>query len=715
MRRTSGLLLILLIASLLAACTPPAGSPAIPSAEIPASSVPPGDTPAAIVIRPTNTPVPSDTPSRAVVRAILPPPTRTPPPAPPLPATPRAGSALPTAADLGIVTPPPAPTRIPPPTQIPVPAPIIRTLETSSQTVDALALALREALVPLTWVVENRPPGSNLLFEQVFPDSRVARVDLPRWFTEVPSTGQGDVAPYLPAGDTAEIVLRVRLVDTGGGTLTSRELRLPVANRPGAGYMVTAPAACYDLPYLPSSGLAIGTRGVAGSNLYGPLPLTSVGGVGGRIVGSVDLDEGFTVLDGPFCFRPPGRDADYTVRQWKVRPERSGAEGWVVEYSGTPRRYTQTIFPVRRDVVYDAAACTSAPFLPDRGIRVGYGARLSASMVGGMAMMADVATRVSAVVAGGGLQPDEVFTVIEGPFCYRSEPAPDSAIGYRQWRVRSERTGLSGWVFEYSDQRQAYIEPAGGGTPIPGGGTGLEIAAFDVQPRTVAAGAPLTITWDVRGANGVVILMWYAGLADGKVPLNGGALLPNSGSLTVAAPSGVTSARFTIFEQPEPTAGVTVTIACATSWFAASPSPFCPSEPARSVQAAYQPFERGFMIWYEGRIGVFTPGGAGLAFFPDTWAGGDVAYSEPPPAGLLQPVRGFGTLWVSDSGVREALGWATAPEQGYTIRVQEAPMMRRPGMHGGYDAADRLISLPDGRILSLTVTGAGYFSWQPAG
>ena len=47
-----------------------------------------------------------------------------------------------------------------------------------------------------------------------------------------------------------------------------------------------------------------------------------------------------------------------------------------------------------------------------------------------------------------------------------------------------------------------------------------------------------------------------------------------------------------------------------------------------------------------------------------------------PPAGLLQPIRGFGKIWRETSGVRDKLGWATVPEQGFDtqwqLRIQES-------------------------------------------
>jgi hypothetical protein len=60
-------------------------------------------------------------------------------------------------------------------------------------------------------------------------------------------------------------------------------------------------------------------------------------------------------------------------------------------------------------------------------------------------------------------------------------------------------------------------------------------------------------------------------------------------------------------------------------------------------------------------------------FTGDTWREGDPS-SDPaiiPPAGLYQPVRGFGKVWRERFGVRQALGWATAEEVGFSAIIQE--------------------------------------------
>ena len=41
-----------------------------------------------------------------------------------------------------------------------------------------------------------------------------------------------------------------------------------------------------------------------------------------------------------------------------------------------------------------------------------------------------------------------------------------------------------------------------------------------------------------------------------------------------------------------------------------------------------------------------------------------------PPEGRYQPIRGFGKVWRENPQVREQLGWAIAPEQGFEGALQ---------------------------------------------
>jgi serine/threonine-protein kinase len=94
-----------------------------------------------------------------------------------------------------------------------------------------------------------------------------------------------------------------------------------------------------------------------------------------------------------------------------------------------------------------------------------------------------------------------------------------------------------------------------------------------------------------------------------------------------------------------------------------------------SLASAIQGYERGMMIWVSG-----TPGTIYALFntttyqqFADTYTEGVDPSSggESPPAGLIEPVRGFGKVWRNNPNVRNGLGWATGAESGGQSTAQQ--------------------------------------------
>ena len=85
--------------------------------------------------------------------------------------------------------------------------------------------------------------------------------------------------------------------------------------------------------------------------------------------------------------------------------------------------------------------------------------------------------------------------------------------------------------------------------------------------------------------------------------------------------------------------------------------------------AAYQSFEGGNMIWLEGSRMIYVLYSDGrYRSYTDDFQEGDPE-SDPsivPPEGRYQPIRGFGLVWRTEPDVREGLGWALAPEVGFS-------------------------------------------------
>jgi serine/threonine-protein kinase len=117
-----------------------------------------------------------------------------------------------------------------------------------------------------------------------------------------------------------------------------------------------------------------------------------------------------------------------------------------------------------------------------------------------------------------------------------------------------------------------------------------------------------------------------------------------------------------------------------------------------SISSASQPFERGSMLWLNESGGVIYALKSDGTFLRvnDTYnstidpeSGG-----ETPPAGLLEPIRGFGKVWRTVAGVRDALGWARTGETGGTAVMQDF-------------VTGRMLYLPSrGDIIILTYQGS---------
>jgi hypothetical protein len=93
----------------------------------------------------------------------------------------------------------------------------------------------------------------------------------------------------------------------------------------------------------------------------------------------------------------------------------------------------------------------------------------------------------------------------------------------------------------------------------------------------------------------------------------------------------------------------------------------CPTNNETPITSAVaEDFEHGSMFWDGDSKLIYVFDSSTLTWFRynDTWTTGDLQGTETPPAGFYQPVNGFGKVWREQPGVRQRLGWATAPEYG---------------------------------------------------
>ena len=105
----------------------------------------------------------------------------------------------------------------------------------------------------------------------------------------------------------------------------------------------------------------------------------------------------------------------------------------------------------------------------------------------------------------------------------------------------------------------------------------------------------------------------------------------------------------------------------------------CPQGQAFTRRVAFQPFQNGFMYWQAsaggdagGLIYVLLNSGSWQEY-PDTWVDGmaeRAGYS--PPAGLIEPRRGFGYRWSQLGGPQASIGWALQDEAGSDFGLLQA-------------------------------------------
>ena len=130
----------------------------------------------------------------------------------------------------------------PTPTNTTTPQTFNLTFTTTVNSISRETLAGGSARIPVSWSISPRPNNTNLYFEQVFTDGTSLNVELPRSNPIVGSSGNGVVAPILPADNSAnQIVIRVHLANlaTPGVALTQRELIIPLTGTVTATPVVT--------------------------------------------------------------------------------------------------------------------------------------------------------------------------------------------------------------------------------------------------------------------------------------------------------------------------------------------------------------------------------------------------------------------------------------------------------------------------------------------
>lgn len=232
----------------------------------------------------------------------------------------------------------------------------------------------------------------------------------------------------------------------------------------------------------------------------------------------------------------------------------------------------------------------------------------------------------------------------------------------------------------------------------------LRIEYFTTSTTALKPGDRLTLFWSVKGVEKAVI---YRLDASGKREQlwNVG----RAGSLEVETrPTDRDVVQFLLYagdDKSHVEQTIAIPLKCTEPWFFEPAPDGCPASPATITAEVQQPFERGLMIWVQSQSRIYVLFNdnqkPAWTFFPDEFKDGQPE-SDPalsPPAGMLQPIRGFGLVWRSHGAVKQRLGWATARETPFD------------GAFQGDADSDSVMYLrdKDGTILALADKGA---SWK---
>ena len=195
----------------------------------------------------------------------------------------------------------------------------------------------------------------------------------------------------------------------------------------------------------------------------------------------------------------------------------------------------------------------------------------------------------------------------------------------------------------------------------------LEIEYFTTNASSLRPGDKLTLFWSTKGVEKATI---YRLDAKGKRQQLWN--VARAGSIEVATKAedrDVVQFLLTIGDATNHLdQTLAVPLSCSEPWFFEPQPSACAPSPAIVSAEVEQTFERGVMVWVQAQTRIyvlFNDNQKPLwAYYPDEFKDGqpDRDPGLSPPAGLFQPIRGFGLVWRTREKVRERLGWATGAE-----------------------------------------------------
>jgi hypothetical protein len=230
-------------------------------------------------------------------------------------------------------------------------------------------------------------------------------------------------------------------------------------------------------------------------------------------------------------------------------------------------------------------------------------------------------------------------------------------------------------------------------SPVPAEASGVRIS-LTVNPTAISIGQPITVTWQVQGAQSLVVEIFDA-TAPAIPIMQSSYSVDWTGGLVWTVPETVHGdlivtvyAANIVYTQSEVTPSYLERIASRSATVNLT-SPIARLD----TNAAYEQFQHGFMLWRQdtGEVRVFMDDGTWTGY-PQAIYGESQNFSGDLPAGCVRPVNAFGRVFGYLNGW-SPLGCAIAPEVGFDLVIQ---------------TGDNLTyTLADGRVITL-----GSETWQ---
>ena len=260
--------------------------------------------------------------------------------------------------------------------------------------------------------------------------------------------------------------------------------------------------------------------------------------------------------------------------------------------------------------------------------------------------------------------------------------APTTPGGYTGlWRMRrpdGETFGMKAFVHIIVTDAEVTVTATASVTltATPEGEVGPAIDYFRSDAEEADPGDTVTLEWEAKGAT---VATLYHLMPTGQL----GSFWEVGVSGTFEYEIGTRERNHTDFllivtddQGHTAQASLSITLRCPDTWFFTPAPDECPASSAIESDGAEVHFEHGTMIWVKAEDLIYLLFDDGQSpqwkALSDEWDLGEPE-DDPtltPPAGLYQPVWGFGLIWREETGVRDRLGWAIDVEVAFNTHLQ---------------------------------------------